>query len=91
MQSPAFLALEERTEPSVFEHTACTLRQAYSDETTTRMPALFRLLALALMLVLSACAGRHAHDTNSQHKTHTGSSLEIYGDVDVGVGSQRIR
>ncbi len=53
------------------------------------MSAFFRLSALALLLALSACAGRHADDTRSQ--THTRSGVEVYGDIDAGVGSQRIR
>ncbi len=55
------------------------------------MPTLFRLFALALTLALSACAGRHAHDTSSNDNAHTRSGVEVYGDMNVGVGSQRVR
>lgn len=59
--------------------------------TTPPKPVPFRLIILLFTLALSACAGNVSHGTDGSDKTHTRSGIEVYGDVDVGVGSQRTR
>jgi len=48
-------------------------------------------IAIAAMLLLTACAGRSTpQTTESGAKSASGSSVEFYGTIDAGIGSQRI-
>lgn len=81
-------------QPGCFRNlnTRCKLGLTHFDEVNLFMLGFFRFSAVVLTLALSACASRHAHDTGAgEGASANQSGVEFYGDVDVGVGNERIR
>jgi hypothetical protein len=63
---------------------------AHGNSGQTLMMKLFLGIA-TVMTLLTACAGRHASDaTTESAATPSSSNVELYGTIDMGIGTHRI-